>query len=158
MRTAHRRLAAVHRHLCATERSEPGNIPKAFTAESIEANSSPERKMLTAALKERKVRIVRWGAPAAQAGKLKPLATETDGTTGNQDNAIAPCKGSSDACGETIDRCGGIPPQQTRAQLHHPQRHAVGAPIQAARRRSNRWTRSWRQGCPDWEMGRTSTV
>ena len=91
-------------------------------------------------------------------GKLKPLATETDSTTGNQHNAIAPCKGSSDACSETIDRCGGIPPQQTRAQLHHPQRHAVGAPIQAARRRSNRWTRSWRQGCPVWEMGRTSTV
>lgn len=39
-----------------------------------DTNSSPERKLLTAALKERKVRIVRWGAPSAQAAKLRPLA------------------------------------------------------------------------------------
>ena len=47
MRTAHRRLAAVRRQLCAAESSEPGNIPEAFTAESIEANSRPEDLMFS---------------------------------------------------------------------------------------------------------------
>ena len=55
--------------------NESPSYSSTFGPECVdEANSSPERKMLTAALKERKVRIVRWGAAAAQAGKLKPLA------------------------------------------------------------------------------------
>ncbi len=91
-------------------------------------------------------------------GKLKPLTTETDGSAADQNDPITPGKGSGDTGGEAINRCSGVSPQQTRAQLHHPQRHAVGAPIQPAKRRSNRCTRSWGQGEPSTAIGRTNTV
>ena len=75
-------------------------------------------------------------------GETEPLAPKTDRTAGHEHNAVTAVLRSGDAAGETIDRCGGLTPQQAGSKLHHPKGHAVGAPTSRASRLSIRWTRS----------------
>ena len=70
--------------------------------------------------------------------QAETLTAEPDGTAGDQHHPIPTRKCGSNAGGIAIDRCRRIATQQAGSQLHHPQRHAMGAPNQWARRRSSR--------------------
>ena len=92
------------------------------------------------------------------AGESQLLAAQPNGTTGDQHHLIPPGHGPCEAAGVAINRGGGLPPKQAGTDFHDPQGHAEGAPMTRAMARSNRCTRSWRQGLPSSRTGRTNTV
>ena len=91
-------------------------------------------------------------------GEGQLLAAQANGTTGDQHHLVTAVHGPCKAAGVAINRGGGLPPKQAGADFHDPQGHAEGAPITRAMARSNRCTRSWRQGLPSSRTGRTNTV